>query len=394
MNPTVRTTRLPDGGIRTHAIADRAMVGRMGRAYYAGTRMIWYVLGPAFIVGPAVWIVVEAVLNGTAIDPIAVCVSPVFGAATFALFRLALLHATGPRQWHLKIPAGTPVYTDVGPRLVAFGHGDTYESIPVEQIDDVQHVASTLVVRSDLVTLVLPDELIPPRARADLLARVENKRQSVAAQPVPMWPGYPSPSAYPFLAPTAPPNPNPNPKRNPLPRTHPDAIGIIRTTAFVEPGLPDRLARASRRSLGTRLALATSPLPLLVIVISALKDGELTWEPVLLGATMTCLAAGLIAYSVFFAAARRARRQYSPGAPISADFGPQAIVIAMGGRVDTVQRNRIRHVQHTAEVFVLTCTNPIGAYVLPDELVPPHIGTELLNRRGQVNPPSPSATRI
>ncbi|MEE3853457.1 hypothetical protein VZC37_24185 [Gordonia sp. LSe1-13] len=364
MHEILRTTRLPDGGTRTHAIADREIVTRMARAEYLGMRAIWLVLAPACVVSPIVWNIADMVFGDADTGRgamVTLALSPVVGAASFVMLLAILLITTGPRQAHRKIPAGTPLYADVGPQWIGFGHGEVYEAVAVGQIDRVRHIGSVLVISGGATTLTIPDEMVPPRAHADLVERYRRGHRNNRA---------------PRVGPVVPAGPPPPP------HIAVGIDGVIRASAIAGPDLSDRLARAARRSPGAYLTLATAPLPMIGVTLHARETGGVTWETMAIGGYMTVMIVGIVGYFMFFGIRRHYRREVRPGSPISAEYGADRIVLRLGDRVDALSTAGILHVKHAGSAYVLTCTEPVGGFVIPDELVPPQAAGRL-RRRGR-----------
>lgn len=356
--PPTRTSPLPGGAIRTHTVADAAMVASMGRAEYAGKRVIWWILGPAFVVGPPAWSLVEYTFGSGDLDVLTLVLSPVFGAMMLAVFAVSLIFMTGPRQSRLRIPVGTPIYADIGPEWIGFGYGEVYNAMAVEQIARVRHIASSLVITGGHTTLVIPDELVPPATRERLTGRV-------IPQPGSRRP----PTSHPIR-----------------PRVDVRDDGAVRTVARADAALPDRLARATRRSPGVLLTAATAPMPLLGVVLFDAAQGGLTRDGVILGLCMTLVILGVLAYYSTVGVRAHFRREVPAGSAMSTEIGRDEITIRLGGRIDVVRRCsivRVTHVRATGSpgVLVLTCIDPVGGFLVPEELVPTHLIGQLRHRR-------------
>lgn len=68
------------------------------------------------------------------------------------------------------------------------------------------------------------------------------------------------------------------------------------------------------------------------------------------------------------------------GQPSPADYGPDWIGLRLGGHVQTAQLSDVKRVDEVGGVLVLTLRGFRPGMVIPGELVPPHIGAELVGR--------------
>ncbi|MGV0813667.1 hypothetical protein ABQF34_17015 [Mycolicibacterium boenickei] len=360
-----RFEQLPGGVIRAHGVAHARMIGQLARAEYLSKRWMWAVLVPAFVVGPVVTGFFMADGPSGAGEFLAfVFFNCVFGVGFLVVFALGLLYLTGPRSWSLKLPAGTPMYADFGPDSVGIGWLDRFNAIYLNQIVQVRHISSVLIVQGVGGTeLLIPDELVPPHVASGLLNNFKQRRE-----PAPVGVNPSHPHAQPAM-PNRPQGPGPD--------------GVIRTAAIADAGLADQLATAVRRSTAMRTALVLAVvMPLIAIGFFALEDGGLTGASVLPAGGVLVAGVGVIVYFMFFGIPMKFRQLVPPGAPISAEFGPRQIGVRLGGHMQTLDIDSIKRIRHADHAFYVTARGFEQGLIIPEQLVPPQVAAGLSARFG------------
>ncbi|WKG04720.1 hypothetical protein [Mycolicibacterium sp. HK-90] len=359
---TTRFEQLPGGVIRAHGVAHSRMIGQLARAEYLSKRWIWAVLVPAFVVAPVIisLFMVDSLSGGDFL--LLLVINTVFGAGTLVFFGLALLYLTAPRSWSFKLPIGTPMYADFAPDSVGIGWLDRFNAIYLNQITQVRHVSSVLVIRDAAGTeLLIPDELVPPHVASGLLANFGQRRQPA---PAAMNVAQPQP-----VAPSLPQGPGPD--------------GVFRTAAVADAGLADRLATAVRRSTAMRTALTLAiVMPLITLGYFALRDGELRAESVLPAGGVLVAGVGVIVYFMLIGIPMRFRQLVPAGAPISAEFGPHRIGIRLGGHLQTLDLDSVKRIRHADGAFHVTARGFTQGLIIPEQLVPPQVASGLFARFG------------
>ncbi|MCV7066441.1 hypothetical protein H7H51_13170 [Mycolicibacterium farcinogenes] len=365
-----RFEQLPGGVIRAHGIAHSRMIGQLARAEYLSKRWMWAVLVPAFVVGPVVaGFFMSDGPSGPGEFLVFLLFNCVFGVGFLVVFALGLLYLTGPRSGSLKLPIGTPMYADFAPDSVGIGWLDRFNAVYLNQIVQVRRISSVLVVQGVAGTeLLIPDELVPPHVSAGLL---NNFRQRQQPAPAPVNPPVNAPHSQfrPAVAPLQGPGPD----------------GVIRTAAVADAGLADRLSTAVRRGTAVRTALILAVvMPLLGVGLFALEDGGLMVESVLPAAGVMVASVGVIVYFMFFGIPMKFRQLVPPGAPISAEFGPQQVGVRLGGHLQTLDLGSIKRIRHADGAFHVTARGFTQGLVIPEQLVPPEVASGLLARFGVV----------
>ncbi|OLP01778.1 hypothetical protein BVU76_13780 [Mycolicibacterium porcinum] len=361
---TARFEQLPGGVIRAHGVAHSRMIGQLARAEYLSKRWMWAVLAPAFVVVPVVMGLFDGDTASVGAFLASLAFRFVFSLGIFAVFALGLLYLTGPRSWSLKLPIGTPMYADFAPDSVGIGWLDRFNAVYLNQIVQVRHISSVLVVRGAGGTeLLIPDELVPPHVASGLLTNFAQPRQPTTPA------GYPAQQPQFQPQPGVPPGPGPD--------------GVIRTAAIADAGLADRLSTAVRRSTALRTALVLAVvMPLLAIGLFALEDGGLTAESVLPAGGMMLAGVGVIGYFMLFGIPMKFRQLVPPGAPISAEFGPHQIGVRLGGHLQTLDLDSIKRIRHADGAFHVTARGFTQGLIIPEQLVPPQVASGLLARYG------------
>lgn len=357
-----RFEQLPGGVIRAHGIAHSRMIGQLARAEYLSKRWMWAVLVPAFVVVPVgMGLFDDDRPSGTALLT-SMVFRFAFSVVILAVFALGLLYLTAPRSWSLKLPAGTPMYAEFTPDSVGIGWLDRFNAIYLNQIVQVRHISSVLVVQGVGGTeLLIPDELVPPHVASGLLSNFAQRRQTSSvgmntSQPRPAPAGAAQGSA-------------------------PD--GVIRTAGIADAGLAGQLATAVRRSTAMRTALALAiVMPLLAVGLFSLEDGGLTGASLLPAGGVLVAGVGVIGYFMIFGLPMKFRQLVPAGAPISAEFGPRQIGVRLGGHLQTVELGSIKRIRHADHAFHLTMRGFTPGLIIPEQLVPPQVASGLFARFG------------
>ncbi|MFW0795238.1 hypothetical protein AAFP30_15600 [Gordonia sp. CPCC 205515] len=273
-----------------------------------------------------------------------------------AILGLAL-HFMKPWRWRYLIPLGTELSAEFGPDWVGIGWADNHTTISFPQIRRVEKSDRALRVVGDSVVMVFPDQLVPPQVAASLLAWFGPGDQH--ERPIPM-----------------PQSVSRRPQR-------PD--GVIRTYAIVDAGLPDRLTEAVRKNqmMPRMVLLALVPaLAMIPLGISGARSLESLLVAVGLGVTISVMAV----YFVCIRSPKRFGELVRPGEQISADFGPDVITVRLGGHSQSMPVAAITAVARTGHALSLRGDGGgrrMAAHmIIPDELVPPQVGEQLLRRFG------------
>ncbi|MCA4755686.1 MAG: hypothetical protein WBB05_02775 [Mycolicibacterium fortuitum] len=350
----VRFEKIGSSTTRAHGVAHSRMHYQLARAEYLSKRGLWLMMALATTGAPVVVVLFGAapftaetlqyLLYGLAF-------SVAMGVGCFVVFGVAVLYLAGPRSWFLKLPVGTPICAEFTPDSVGIGWRGHFNTVFLDQIVQVRHIASVLVVQGlGDVELLIPDELAPPEVAAGLVSSYGTRRL-----PAPL-----SPSGPQHAAPDGP--------------LGLGSDGVTRTAAIADEGLADRLSSAVRRSLMTRLTLVVVVLvAVLVLGYSYVDNGGLTWTSVLSAAALLAAGTGTIGYVVCIATPTRFRQLVPPGAPIAAEFGPQHISLRLGGHRQSVDLGAIEHIWYADQVFHVAVRSLGAGLVIPEQLVPPEV---------------------
>lgn len=357
----VRFEELPGGVIRAHGIAHSRMIGQLARAEYLSKRWMWAVMVLVLVVVPVVVVLsagesfpgenLQYFLYGLAFVV-------VMGVGSLVLFGLALMYLAAPRSWALKLPAGTPMWSEFRREAIGIGWLEHFTALYLDQVLRVRRVASVLVIQGvGGIELLIPAELVPPDIAADLLSTFKQRRRVNPSSPQRAAPGATQSAG-------------------------PD--GVTRTADVADAGLAGQLGAAVRRSTGTRIALALAVLiPLVMICYSYVEDdGELTASSVLSAAGVLVAAVGAVAYVACVATPMKFRQLVPPGAPIAAEFGPQQIGVRLGGHLQILKWGAVDRIWCADHVFHISARGPATGLIIPEQLVPPQVASGLFARFG------------
>lgn len=140
----VRFEELPGGVIRAHGIAHSRMIGQLARAEYLSKRWMWAVMVLVLVVVPVVVVLsagesfpgenLQYFLYGLAFVV-------VMGVGSLVLFGLALMYLAAPRSWALKLPAGTPMWSEFRREAIGIGWLEHFTALYLDQVLRVRRVA-------------------------------------------------------------------------------------------------------------------------------------------------------------------------------------------------------------------------------------------------------------
>lgn len=353
----------PGGGVRTHAVVDEAMIRRLGYGQYASTRWLWWVLGPVLILGPVViWLAEGSAKNSSAL--VNVPLAMMLGSLIFGSIRYGVLYRGGPDYWKYEngVTAGTTVYADISPEWVGIGWKDTYTALGRVHVERVTRHKSVLAIAGCATAIYIPEELLPPESATALLSQSQQGNQSDLSPAAPTTPPPPMVAAQ-------------------------NASGTdeaIRTGATADATLADRLARSVRNTSAVRLALLLILLLPVAGVVALVLDDERHLVDSMFLSLVSMGAAGfcIIGYYMFVGVRADLRKLLPEGTALAAVFRPDNICVQLGGRAHVVGTDRIKKVEQVDSALVVTRNNPRKGLFIPDELVPPHIAEELLQRFG------------
>lgn len=358
--------KLPGGGVRTHGVADEAMVERIGYAYFSSLRWIWWALGIALILGPVVIGYFQDHTDGIPSVGYLGWVL-ILGCGIFLSFRFFLLHVSGPDyvRYEHNLSPGMPVHADFTPEWVGIGWQDNYVALDRSQLHRVSRHKSVLSIRGCETAIHVPEELLPAEATADSLSIVQHRTSDEAAGA-----SHTTPPPLSYRA---------------------DASGAaetVRTTATADATLASRLARSVRRSTAVKVAtLLFLPFPIAGVVALIFDEEKSLVDSMFLPLVMLGGAGlGIIGYYVFVGAKRDFRKLIPEGAALAAEFRSDGLCVQLGGRVQEVGARAVKKVERVDSALVVYRERPNEGLLVPDELVPPHVAEDLLKRFGRSKP--------
>ncbi|GAC68000.1 hypothetical protein [Gordonia soli] len=158
---------MPAPVIRTHAIADAGMAGRLSRS---GKRRVGVVLLIAIGLC-SVSVVARALSRGEqAFTLFTIAVGAVSMGLTAFIWFVVI-----PYGYRRLVPAGSRLRAEFGPAHISVTLGSVRQDIAVSTITGVDADAVALRIRSSdtpgAAGVVIPRELVPPQVEAGLLAR-------------------------------------------------------------------------------------------------------------------------------------------------------------------------------------------------------------------------------
>ncbi|WP_066901517.1 hypothetical protein [Mycolicibacterium houstonense] len=341
---------------RSRGVAHSRMIGQLARAECGAVRW-WWVVSIAVIEAPLLVVAASGALSKDI--PLLWWLLPVLvlGVGVPGFLALVVLFIAAPRRWALRLPPGTPVYAEFGPKSIGIGWLGHFEALDLDHIERVRRIASVLVVEGGAgIRLLIPAELLPADVADDLVSTYGGAGRSRSAQ----------------LQPTA-----------STAQLGLGLDGVTRTGGVAGVGLADQLAAAVRHSteVGGALAAAVG-VPLFTLVLFTLEGGRLTAWTVLLSVAVMVVSVGLIGYFVYWAIPTRYRRLIPPGAPIEAEFGPQRIGLRLGGYLQTLDLVSVKRIRHADSAFHVRSQGAARPLVIPEQLVPPEVASGLLARFG------------
>lgn len=157
--------------------------------------------------------------------------------------------------------------------------------------------------------------------------------------------------------------------------------GTIETHAVADPDMANRLTRAARRAPINPVMLATAIPVLIIVTIRIIIDPDAS--TFLLAALLMASTAVMILIVTFYMPARW-RRFLTPGTPLTAEFSPSTISASYGEYHVTVEVDTITRAiadEAALQLWARQGLSPVNL-VIPNELVPPDVATDLLRRFG------------
>lgn len=346
-------------GTRTTAVATRDITNRMGRTYYLDQPLVWLVLIPAIVIVPTASLVFDAIGEPLSKVLLTLALGVLGGLALAGLFTWGFLYRAAAREWAQKVPEGTSMTAEFRPDEISTGWAGNVSTVPVDGIRWVRYRdrTATFTVAGFGTRLIIPDELMPPEIRDDLLKRYEGRRPF---------------SRRPLGATVSAESAGPPPRMS---RRVDHVDDAIRVEYIADEGLADRLRRSMLRPFTLGLFYLACLVPLV-----ALLTVEAYAMAALPGAAIVTMS--LLFFTPFFGR-WWFRRTAPPGTPVSAEYGPDRIRLRLGTYDRTLDRASIRRVRRLGTSLQVTSRTSTDVLLIPDELLTPEIATGLLEEFGR-----------